>query len=73
MGWSDAYDKADNATLATIDVTALRTAHYIEWFSKRDFYDNRLLPLIYSENGVLRIGLYFEGDRPIVIYPKKLG
>ena len=66
-------DKADNATLATIDVTALRAAHYIEWFSKRDFYDNRLLPLIYSENGVLRIGLYFEGDRPIVIYPKKLG
>lgn len=66
-------DKADNATLATIDVTALRAAHYIEWFSKRDFYDNRLLPLIYSENGVLRTGLYFEGDRPIVIYPKKLG
>ena len=66
-------DKTNNATLATIDVTALRTAHYIEWFSKRDFYDNRLLPLIYSENGVLRIGLYFEGDRPIVIYPKKLG
>ena len=66
-------DKTDNATLATIDVTALRAAHYIEWFSKRDFYDNRLLPLIYSENGVLRTGLYFEGDRPIVIYPKKLG
>lgn len=64
-------DKTDNATLATIDVTALRTAHYIEWFSKRDFYDNRQLSLIYSENGTLRTGLYFEGDRPIVIYPKK--
>ena len=64
-------DKTDNATLATIDVTALRTAHYIEWFSKRDFYDNRQLALIYSENGSLRTGLYFEGYRPIVIYPKK--
>lgn len=62
-------DKTDNATLATIDVTALRAAHYIEWFSKRDFYDKRQLSLIYSENGVLRTGLYFEGDRPIVIYP----
>lgn len=64
-------DKTDNATLATIDVTALRAAHYIEWFSKRDFYDNRQLALMYSENGILRTGLYFEGDRPIVIYPKK--
>lgn len=63
-------DKTDNATLATIDVTALRAAHYIEWFSKRDFYDNRQLSLIYSENGILRTGLYFEGDRPIVIYPR---
>ena len=63
-------DKTDNATLATIDVTALRAAHYIEWFSKRDFYDNRQLVLIYSENGTLRTGLYFEGDRPIVIYPR---
>ncbi|WP_296192187.1 MULTISPECIES: DUF1853 family protein [unclassified Psychrobacter] len=66
-------DKTDNATLATIDVTALRAAHYIEWFSKRDFYDNRQLALMYSENGILRTGLYFEGDRPIVIYPKKSG
>ena len=65
-------DKADNATLATIDVTALRTAHYIEWFSKRDFYDNRQLAFMYSENGILRKGLYFEGDRPMVIYPKQV-
>lgn len=63
-------DKTDNATLATIDVTALRAAHYIEWFSKRDFYNNRQLSLIYSENGTLRTGLYFEENRPIVIYPK---
>ena len=63
-------DKADSATLATIDVTALRAAHYIEWFSKRDFYDGRQSPFIYDENSTLKTGLYFEGDRPIVIYPK---
>ena len=65
-------DKTDNATLATIDVTALRAAHYIEWFSKRDFYDNRQLAFMYSENGILRTGLYFESDRPMVIYPKQV-
>ncbi|MBB3107634.1 hypothetical protein FHS24_002165 [Psychrobacter luti] len=64
-------DKTDNETLAKIDISALRAAHYIEWFSKRDFYDDRRSPLIISENGILKTGLYFEGDRPIVIYPKK--
>ena len=63
-------DKADNASLLTIDIAALRAAHYIEWFSKRDFYDGCQPPLIYHENGVLKTGLYFEDDRPIVIYPK---
>ncbi|MEJ6068109.1 DUF1853 family protein, partial [Psychrobacter sp. 16-Bac2893] len=33
-------DKDDSASLSTIDITALRAAHYIEWFSKRDFYDD---------------------------------
>ena len=64
-------DKTDSTNLATIDITALRSAHYIEWFSKRDFYDNRRLPLINSKNAILKTGLYFEGDRPIVIYPRK--
>ena len=64
-------DKTDGATLATIDIAALRAAHYIEWFSKRDFYDGRQLPLVTSENGILKTGLYFEGNRPIVIYPKQ--
>ncbi|SLJ83761.1 DUF1853 family protein [Psychrobacter sp. DAB_AL43B] len=63
-------DKNDTANLATIDIAALRAAHYIEWFSKRDFYDGRQSPFIYDENGALKTGLYFEGDRPIVIYPK---
>ena len=64
-------DKTDSKTLAAIDISTLRAAHYIEWFSKRDFYDNRRLPLINSKNAILKTGLYFEGDRPIVIYPRK--
>ena len=64
-------NKNDTANLATIDITALRSAHYIEWFSKRDFYDGRQPPLTYTANDVLKTGLYFEGDRPIVIYPKQ--
>ena len=63
-------DKADSASLATIDMTALHAAHYIEWFNKRDFYDGRQPPFIYDENSALKTGLYFEGDRSIVIYPK---
>ena len=64
-------DKTNSETLASIDISTLRAAHYIEWFSKRDFYDNRRLPLINSENAILKTGLYFEDDRPIVIYPRK--
>ncbi len=64
-------DKYDTSTLATLDIKELRAAHYIEWFSKRDFYDGRPSVLIHSENGILKTGLYFEGDRPIVIYPKQ--
>ena len=64
-------DKTNSETLASIDISTLRAAHYIEWFSKRDFYDNRRLPLINSKNAILKTGLYFEGDRPIVIYPRK--
>ncbi len=63
-------DTTDSANLAKFDISVLRAAHYIEWFSKRDFYDGRQLPLINSENGILKTGLYFEGDRPIVIYPR---
>ena len=64
-------DKKDVLNLATIDSNSLRAAHYIEWFSKRNFYDRRQPPFIYDENGALKTGLYFEGDRPIVIYPRQ--
>ena len=63
-------DKADSASLATIDINALRAADYIEWFSKRDFYDKRQPSIIFTANDLIPTGLYFEGDRPIVIYHK---
>ncbi|KRG36119.1 DUF1853 family protein [Psychrobacter sp. P11G3] len=70
-------DKRDMAGLATIDTTALRAAHYIEWFTKRDFYDERNTydghqqPIVWSDNELPKTGLYFEGNRPIVIYPRQ--
>ncbi len=63
-------DKDDTLNLAKIDIRALRTAHYIEWFTRRDFYDGRQSPLTNSETDIPKTGLYFKGDRPIVIYPK---
>ncbi|MEO1851275.1 MAG: DUF1853 domain-containing protein, partial [Psychrobacter sp.] len=68
-------DKRDKAALATIDTTSLRAAHYIEWFTKRDFYDRYgrcQPPLTYPDTPNLRTGLYFEGERLIVIYPRQL-
>jgi hypothetical protein len=62
-------DKDDNLNLANINIDTLRAAHYIEWFSKRDFYDGRQSSIIYAENSILKAGLYFAGDKPIVIYP----
>ena len=68
-------DKRDKTALATIDTTSLRAAHYIEWFTKRDFYDRYgrcQPPLTYPDTPNLRTGLYFEGERLIVIYPRQL-
>lgn len=69
-------DKRDMANLATIDNTALRAAHYIEWFTKRDFYDERNAydgrqQIVWSDSELPKTGLYFEGNRPIVIYPRQ--
>ena len=67
-------DKSDETNLATIDVAALRKAHYIEWFNRRDFYDRYgrcQPPLTYLDTPNLRTGLYFEGERLIVIYPRQ--
>ena len=70
-------DKRDEAGLATIDTTTLRAAHYIEWFTKRGFYDERhdydgQQQSAWSDDELLlRTGLYFKGNRPIVIYPRQ--
>lgn len=67
-------DKSDAVSLATLDTGTLRRAYYIEWFTKRSFYDRyarRALAQAWSEKSLPKTGLYFEGDRPIVIYPRQ--
>lgn len=65
--WCDVSDKA---TLATIDATTLRRANYIEWFTKRDFYDERQTQIACLQDAIPKTGLYFVGDNPLVIYPE---
>ena len=64
-------DKNDISTLAIIDTTQLRAAHYIEWFTKRGFYDACQTQTVRSDNEPPATGLYFVGDRPIVICPRQ--
>ncbi|WP_367110821.1 DUF1853 family protein [uncultured Psychrobacter sp.] len=72
-------DKNNEVNLAMLDTSNLRLAHYIEWFTKRDFYDNCQVKLTgFDKNSdkqpddtLPKTGLYFEGDRFIVIYPKQ--
>lgn len=65
------YDGDDLAQLATIDRSQLRRAHYVEWFTRRPFYDERRPMMLWSEQSPPQPGLYFEGDRPLVIYRNK--
>ena len=64
-------DKNDMANLATIDMTPLRAAHYIEWFTKRGFYDACQTQTVWSDSEPPATGLYFVEDRPIVICPNQ--
>ena len=64
-------DKDDKLNLATIDIRALRAAHYIEWFTRRDCYDGRQPQVAWSNDALPTTGLYFEGHSPIVIYPEQ--
>ncbi|WP_367105698.1 DUF1853 family protein [uncultured Psychrobacter sp.] len=72
-------DKSDKVNLAMLDTNNLRLAHYIEWFTKREFYDNCQVKLTgfdknsnkQPDDALPRTGLYFEGDRFIVIYPQQ--
>ncbi|MEN2752313.1 DUF1853 family protein [Psychrobacter sp. FBL11] len=69
--WCDKWDKYN---LTTIDMTSLRRANYIEWFTKRSFYDSyggHKTQIVWPDDTLPRTGLYFEGDKPIVIYPKR--
>ncbi|MGP5175550.1 DUF1853 family protein [Psychrobacter immobilis] len=64
-------DKDDKLNLAKIDISALRSAHYIEWFTRRDCYDGRQPQVAWSNDALPTTGLYFEGHSPIVIYPEQ--
>ncbi|MGM8885200.1 DUF1853 family protein [Psychrobacter sp. 1U2] len=67
--WCDINDETN---LSKLDKSALRQAQYIEWFTKRGFYDDRQslssMPL-WSAEQPPKAGLYFIEDRPLVIYP----
>ena len=63
------YDRDNNDDLHHIDTSRLRRARYVEWFTRRDFYDTRQPPIIWEEDAPPRTGLYFEDGRPLVIYP----
>ena len=64
-------DSNDMTSLATIDINALRAAHYIEWFTRRNCYDGRQPQVAWSNDALPTTGLYFEGNSPIVIYPEQ--
>lgn len=64
--WCDNHDKTN---LAVLNTKNLRLAHYIEWFSKRDFYDKSQSSPLWLANEPPKTGLYFEVNKPIVIYP----
>ncbi len=64
-------DQQDDVNLATLDISHLRQATYVEWFTKRNFYDERLPSVAWVvEDQLPATGLYFEGDKPVVIYPQ---
>ncbi|MDN6276119.1 DUF1853 family protein [Psychrobacter sp.] len=65
--WCDTHDQL---SLSTIDVSTLRRAHYVEWFTKRHCYDGRQPSIVWSGGMLPEKGLYFAGDQPIVIYPR---
>ena len=47
----------------------LRRAHYVEWFSKRKFYDSQSIPIDdIKQISQIKQGLYFVNDTPIVMF-----
>ena len=68
----DWIDGQSAEQLATLDRSIVRRANYVEWFTKRPFYDGRQSPLYWSKDTPPETALYFEGDRPLVIYRVKM-
>ena len=63
------YDSRDSANLAHIDMSTLRRARYIEWFTQRACYDNATpTQLLWQPLSLPSTGQYFEGNTPLVIY-----
>ena len=63
-------DEQDSHHLAALNISNLRLSTYVEWFTKRDFYDERLPRVNWIDGELPVTGLYFEGNKPIVIYPQ---
>lgn len=60
------FDRSNPAQLALLQNAPLRRAHYIEWFTKRQFYQQKIAIDILKEPIT---GLYFMEDTPVVICP----
>ncbi|WP_352337200.1 DUF1853 family protein [Psychrobacter sp. 16-MNA-CIBAN-0192] len=65
------YDSRDSAHLAHINMSRLRRARYIEWFTQRACYDDAILtPPLWQPHSLPQTGQYFDGSTPLVIYPR---
>lgn len=62
-------DSQNHAHLASLDMSSLRQATYVEWFTRRACYDTRSPAVTWEAGKPLATGLYFNGDKPLVIYP----
>lgn len=63
-------DEQDDINLAMLDNGNLRQATYVEWFTKRDFYNERLSSVAWVDDQPPATGLYFKNDELVVIYPE---
>ena len=61
------YDRDDTDALMALEASHLRRARYVEWFTKRPFYEARGEPIDMSDMP-LRSGLYFYDGAPMVVH-----
>ena len=63
------YDSNDSAHLAHINMSRLRRARYIEWFTQRACYDDAISTQpLWQPHSLPDTGQYFDGNTPLVIY-----